>query len=84
MATNLLLYVFRRSIPNFFARDNVVAHTLVWILRGEWRQEAAERAIRDVSAPNSADANADDPLMQSGPPADALTQSKIQVVPVIR
>ena len=69
MATDLLLYVFRRSIPNFVARDNAVAHTLVWILRGEWRQEAAERASRDVSAPNSADANADDPLMQSGPPA---------------
>ena len=83
MATNLLLYVFRHSIPNFFARDNVVAHTLVWILRGEWRQEAAERASRDVSAPNSADANADDPLMQSGPPAPRNEEPSLQGMLVV-
>ena len=68
MAAKLLLHVFRRSIPNFLARDNVVAHTLVWILRGEWRQESAERDIGDVGASDLAGANANDSLTRTGPP----------------
>ena len=66
---DLLLYAFRGSIPNFSARDNVVAHTLVWILRGEWRQESAERDIRGAGAPDLAGASANDSLTRVDPPA---------------
>ena len=69
MVADLLLYAFRGSIPNFSARDNVVAHTLVWILRGEWRQESAERDIRGAGAPDLAGASANDSLTRVGPPA---------------
>ena len=69
METDLLIYIFRHSIPDFSARDNVVAHTLVWILRGEWRQESAERDIRSAGAPDLAGASANDSLTRVGPPA---------------
>ena len=83
MAIDFLLHTWRNCIPNFVARDNAIAHTLVWILRGEWRQQSAEQAIRDVGAPDLADANADDSLMRIGSPVPRGEGPSSRGMPVV-